>query len=506
MLQTQMQEAPHSASPFPQPERNPEALPILLVIDDERALNHTLALHFAKEYQVHSAVSGVQGLAAAEQLRPACVLLDMRLPDMSGLEVLQHLQHLSPPPLVIIMTAYSEIRSAVQAIKLGAIDYVSKPFDVNSLRQNLSELLQASGLVASQTSGGCEGFDLGEKRIIGASPQIRAVWALVERFAPTNLSLLLQGETGTGKELFARAIHTLSKRSATPFVPVDCAAVPDSLWESEFFGYEKGAFTGANQAKTGLFMQAHKGTLFLDEVGNLPLSLQAKLLRVLQEREVRPLGAKHPVRTDVRVVAASNANLCQQISEGTFRADLYYRLNQTTLYLPPLRDRQEDIPLVVRHFVELHSQEKGKQVTIAPQAMDLLTQYAWPGNCREVENVVRAALFLADEHLLPHHLPAYLSDTTLEFRPHVRQASAVVSLPPSPSPSSMDIQVSLQVNARNGIDLKQVGASIATQVEGEMVHKILALGLTQAEVAAFFKIDPKTLRAKLRAGQAHASE
>lgn len=485
----------------------PEPKPLLLIIDDEEQLNRTLTLHLEREYLVHSAISGPEGLAAAEKLKPTGVLLDLHMPGMSGMEVLEKLQRLTPAPLVVIMTAYGEVRSAVQAIKLGAADYITKPFNVERLGQNLRELLRLRKQSFPQEKAS---FVLGEKRIIGEGTQMQEVWVAVEKFAPTTISILLQGESGTGKELFARAIHVLGKRAQGPFVPVDCAAVPDSLWESEFFGYERGAFTGADQAKPGLFTLAHGGTLFLDEIGNLPLPLQTKLLRVLQEGEVRPLGSKRSIHPDVRVVAASNADLTQMVSQGTFRADLYYRLSAVTILLPPLRQR-EDIPLLTHHFMELYGKKYGKEVHIAAETVNLLARYSWPGNCRELENVIHSALLLAQDCILPAHLPP-----TLRGEPKDREAAEggaakqkgegkpvgpPAHLGASIRPPKIDLQIAFQVDVQNGIDLKQVGTTVARKVEREIVKRVRSLTSSQTELAALLKVDPKTLRAKLKAGE-----
>lgn len=507
MFTVSMDREPHSISSSLQyDERKPEPKPPLLIIDDEEQLNRTLTLHLEREYLVRSATSGPEGLAAAEKLKPTGVLLDLHLPGMGGMEVLEKLQRLTPSPVVVIMTAYGEVRSAVQAIKLGAADYITKPFNVEKLGQSLRELLCLRRQRFPQEKAG---FVLGERRIIGEGPRMQEVWAAVEKFAPTTIPILLQGESGTGKELFARAIHVLGKRAQGPFVPVDCAAVPDSLWESEFFGYERGAFTGANQAKPGLFTLAHGGTLFLDEIGNLPLPLQAKLLRALQEGEVRPLGSRRLIHPDVRVVAAANADLTQMVSQRTFRADLYYRLSAVTILLPPLR-RRGDIPLLIHHFMELYGKQYGKEVNIAAETMNLLTHYSWPGNCRELENAIHSALLLAQDCILPAHLPPTLrepQDREAAERGAAEQKGAgepggpPAHLGASIRPPKIDLQIAFQVDLQNGIDLKQVGAAVARKIEGEIVQKVRSLALSQAEMAAFLKVDPKTLRAKLKTGE-----
>ncbi len=506
MFTVSMDREPHSISSSLQyDERKPGPKPPLLIIDDEEQLNRTLTLHLEREYLVRSATSGPEGLAAAENLNPTGVLLDLHMPGMGGMEVLEKLQRLTPSPWVVIMTAYGEVRSAVQAIKLGAADYITKPFNVEKLGQSLRELLCLRRQRFPQEKGS---FVLGEKRIVGESPQMREVWAAVEKFAPTTIPILLQGESGTGKELFARAIHVLGKRAQGPFVPVDCAAVPDSLWESEFFGYERGAFTGANQAKPGLFTLAHGGTLFLDEIGNLPLPLQAKLLRALQEGEVRPLGSKRSIHPDVRVVAASNADLTQMVSQRTFRADLYYRLSAVTILLPPLR-RRGDIPLLIHHFMEQYGKQYGKEVNIAAETMNLLARYSWPGNCRELENVIHSALLLAQDCILPAHLPPTLREPkdreaaergAAEQKGEGEPGGPPAHLGASILPHKIDLQIAFQVNLQNGIDLKQVGTTVARKVEREIVKRVRSLTSSQTEMAALLKVDPKTLRAKLKAG------
>jgi len=500
MFTVSMDREPRSISSSLQyDEGKPEPKPLLLIIDDEEQMSRILTLHLEREYLVRSATSGPEGLAAAEKLKPAGVLLDLHLPGMSGMDVLEKLQRLTPSPLVVIMTAYGEVRSAVQAIKAGAADYITKPFNVEKLGQSLRELLCSRRQRFPQEKAS---FVLGEKRIIGECPRMQEVWTAVEKFAPTAIPILLQGESGTGKELFARAIHALSKRAQGPFVPVDCAAIPDSLWESEFFGYEKGAFTGASQAKPGLFTLANGGTLFLDEIGNLPLSLQAKLLRVLQEGEVRPLGSRRPLHPDVRVVAASNADLTQMVSQGTFRADLYYRLSAVTILLPSLR-RRGDLPPLIHHFMERYGKQYGKEVNIAAETMNLLTHYSWPGNCRELENVIHSAFLLAQDCILPSHLPPTLGEP--RGRVEQKGEGGPMGSPLHPGafilPHKIDLQIAFQVDVQNGIDLKQMGTTVAGKVEREIVKRVRSLASSQTEMAAFLKIDPKTLRARLKAGE-----
>lgn len=485
---------PRSPFSFPPPDNRPQSKPRLLIIDDEEPLIRGLTLHFEEEYDVCAATSGSRGLTIAEAALPDCVLLDLGLPDMNGLGVLKGLQRLTPAPLVIIITGNRDISSAVQAVKHGAVDYVTKPLDIEKLRHDLHTLLWSKPQALLRD---CSGLVVGERRIIGQGPQMQKVWDAVEKFAPTDIPIVLYGESGTGKELVARAIHALSKRAQGPFVPVDCAAVPESLWESEFFGYEKGAFTGAAHAKPGLFTLAHGGTLFLDEIGNLPLALQAKLLRALQEREVRPLGAKKPVACDVRVVAAANADLAQMAAHGTFRADLYYRLSAVTVSLPPLR-RREDLPLLIRYFLDLYGRHYGKRVGISQEALALLTRYQWPGNCRELENVLRSSLLLAEREILPVHLPVHVQRNGEEGSPSRTATADDHGDSRAASQSQINVHIAVHINLEHGTDLKKIGTQVAQKVERAIIKKAQSFGMSQAEMASLFHIDPKTLRARLK--------
>ena len=381
----------------------------VLVVDDEESVRWALtkALEGAG-YRVDLAADGPSGSAAAENSDVDLVLLDVRLPGRDGLAVLGDLRTRRPELPVIMMTAYGTLQVAVEAMKQGAYDYIGKPFDVDEVLLVVGKALEAQALareVSQLRRLTEERFDLGG--IVGGSPAMQQIFKAVGKVAGTDLTVLLRGESGTGKELIARAVHENSRRQGRPFVPVNCAAIPRELLESELFGHEKGAFTGAVAARRGRFEQADGGTLFLDEVGDMDLGLQTKLLRVLQERRIERLGGEGSIPVDVRIVAATNHDLDGAVALHAFREDLFYRLNVVTIHLPPLRDRREDIPALVTHFLAAfaHEQQAAPKV-FAPEALGLMARYRWPGNVRELENVVkRAAALTPTALILPDHLP-----------------------------------------------------------------------------------------------------
>ena len=381
----------------------------ILVVDDEEGVRWALrkALEQA-DFRVDLAVDGPAGLLAAGDPDVDLVLLDVRLPGQDGLDVLREICKRRPDLPVVMMTAYGTLQVAVEAMKLGAYDYIGKPFDIDEVLLVVEKALQAHALaqeVARLRQDTEERFDPG--RIVGASPAMQQIFKAVAKVAATDLTVLLRGESGTGKELIARAVHENSRRSARPFIPVNCAAIPRELMESELFGHEKWAFTGAVSARRGRFEQAAGGSVFLDEVGDMDLSLQTKLLRVLQERRIERLGGEGSIPVDVRIVAATNQDLEAAVDRRAFREDLFYRLNVVSIHLPPLRDRREDIPALVMHFLGEHARaQEASHKTLSPEAMELMLAYAWPGNIRELENVVgRACALASTSMILSDHLP-----------------------------------------------------------------------------------------------------
>ena len=388
----------------------------ILVVDDEESVRW--ALRKAMEgagYRVDLAADGPAGLAAARDPGVELVLLDVRLPGQDGLELLREIRKRRPDLPVIMMTAYGTLQVAVEAMRLGAYDYIGKPFDTDEVLLVVQKALEAQALALEvarlrQTVEGS--VDLGG--IVGGSPAMQQIFKAVGKVAGTDLTVLLRGESGTGKELVARAIHENSRRKGRPFVPVNCAAIPRELLESELFGHEKGAFTGALATRRGRFEQAEGGTIFLDEVGDMDLSLQTKLLRVLQERHVERLGGEGSIPVDVRIIAATNQDLEAAAASRSFREDLFYRLNVVAIHLPPLRDRREDIPALVGQFLTAFAQEqRTTPKVVSPEAMALLLVYGWPGNVRELENVVKRASALTTTTLiLPDHLPDAIRHAT----------------------------------------------------------------------------------------------
>ncbi|OGB92388.1 MAG: hypothetical protein A2Z31_01940 [candidate division NC10 bacterium RBG_16_65_8] len=385
---------------------------LILVVDNEQPVRLTLAMIL--KGAGHQVLEASGGRAAIETLRDgpvSLVITDLKMPDVSGLDVLRESKTLHPQAEVILLTGHGTIESAVEAMRLGAFDYVTKPFEASELLHRVQNALDRNALVSEIR---LLRQQIREQRgigsLVGKSPQMQRVGDMISRVAATDTTILIQGESGTGKELVARAIHDASPRVDRPFVAVNCGAVPETLLESELFGHVRGAFTGAISTKKGLFEEADNGTLFLDEIGDTALSTQIKLLRVLQEREIRRGGSNTSIKINVRVVAATHRNLEDMVREGRFREDLFYRLNVVTIPVPPLRERRDDIPLLANHFLELTARRMGKTApTLSQDALAVLVDYAWPGNVRELGNSIEHAVLLAPkDHILPGDLPPSL--------------------------------------------------------------------------------------------------
>jgi nitrogen regulation protein NR(I) len=389
--------------------------PQVVVVDDEERMRTLVSKVLGKQgYAVRAAADGPSALRLLEEEPADLVLTDVKMPGMDGLELLRAVRETLPEAAVILMTAFGSIDAAVQAMRQGAYDYISKPFKIEELQVICERALEQRRLkhevqVLRQEIGGRYQFG----NLTGKSPAMQEVFRLIEQVAPSKSTVMISGKSGTGKELVAKAIHYNSPRRDKRFVPVNCAAIPAELLESELFGHEKGAFTGAIQTKIGKFELANGGTLFLDEVGTMRLDLQAKILRALQEREFTRVGGTRTIQVDVRVIAATNQDLRQMVSEGLFREDLYYRLNVVPITVPPLRDRPEDVPLLANHFLKRFAEETGSGVTaISPAAMQILMGYAWPGNVRELENAIERAVTLARHPtILPEDLPQHFTAT-----------------------------------------------------------------------------------------------
>ena len=381
----------------------------ILVVDDEPSMREMLAIMLFKEgFEVLVAESRAAAAKVFAQGTVDMVITDVKLPDGDGIEILRHVKSASPQTVVIVMTAFGSTETAVAALKLGAHDYLVKPFDVEELKIVVRGALESQHLKEENVRLRAElDAQHGIERIVATSPPMAAVVAMVRSVAPTSSTVLITGESGTGKELVAQAIHSLSPRRDAPFVSINCGALPETLLESEMFGHMRGAFTDAHQNKKGLFEVAHRGTLFLDEVGEMPPSMQVKLLRALQEKTIRRVGGTEEIEVDVRVIAATNRRLEDLVQEKRLREDLYYRLNVIPIRLPPLRERREDIPILARHFLESFGREADRRVKmISDEAMKRLVRHSWPGNVRELENVIERAVALeTTDTVMPDRLP-----------------------------------------------------------------------------------------------------
>jgi len=384
----------------------------LLVIDDEANMRHMLSTVLKKaDYVVDTASNGSEGLQLIEQATYDFILCDIKMPKMTGMEFLKASRDKIGTGTVIMMSAYGSIDTAIEAMKLGAYDYISKPFKTDEVYLTLKkaeerESLKKENRILKERIQKFEG-NYKFHNMVTRSKAMQSLFQMADKAAQYKTTVLILGDSGTGKELIARGIHCSSDRAKKPLVPVNCGGIPENLLESELFGHKKGAFTGADRNKKGLFQEAEGGTIFLDEIGELPLSLQVKLLRVLQENEIRSVGDSKSMKIDVRVVAATARNLEEEVGKGTFRQDLYYRLNVMTIKLPPLRERTEDIPLLCKRFIDEFNQTLDMNISgLAPEAMSLLLEYSWPGNVRELENSIERAMVIADDSmLLPEHFP-----------------------------------------------------------------------------------------------------
>ncbi len=392
----------------------------VLIVDDEAVVRRGIgrALH-NREIISKAAANGEEALALLKNHDFDLVLLDIKMEGMDGIEVLKHIRNQYPDMRVIIITGYPTIETAVRCTKLGALDYLIKPFSLDDLDATLEKADAERGddKTASIGPGGLR-LDSEKHLMVGDSPPMRRIFEKIKRVAPTESTVLITGESGTGKELVARAIHANSNRKEQEFVAVDCSSLVESLLESELFGHVKGSFTGAHQTKYGLFELANHGTFFFDEIANLSLNIQAKLLRVIQEREFMKVGDQEKIKLNIRIISASNTELSASIRNDTFRGDLYYRLSVVPIHLPPLRERREDIPLLIQHFLDKLSRKMKKDIPeVTPEAMDILTEYAWPGNVRELEHALERILILEDTEVIrPGNLPSYITQRQGELQ------------------------------------------------------------------------------------------
>jgi two-component system nitrogen regulation response regulator GlnG len=467
-------------------------MPKALIVDDEPNVLYSLRAGLeAADWEVAAARTARKGIDAVAAERPDVVLLDVRLPDLSGLEAFDRIRGIDPRLPVVVMTAYASTDTAIEAMKRGAFEYLLKPVDLHQLLDVLeraAELRRMQAVPAVIGGSGAEEPAEGEDRIVGVSPAMQEVYKAIGRLAPQDVTVLILGESGTGKELVARALYQHSKRADRPFLAINCAAIPDTLLESELFGHEKGAFTGADRQRIGKFEQAHGGTLFLDEVGDMTPATQAKVLRLLQERRFERVGGRDTIAADVRVIAATNQDLDQHVAAGKFRQDLFYRLNGFTLTLPPLRDRKEDVPLLAAYFVRQANRLLGKDVrAVAPEAVALLQAAPWPGNVRELQGVIRSAVLQAPGDVL----------TAEALPPRLRGAQPVE---PSAATAGGGLDVAELVN-----ELLRSGATDVYHRVIEAVDRVVLEAVlnhvkgNQVRASVLLGISRTTLRARLTA-------
>ena len=452
----------------------------VLVVDDEPGFRAMLA-EIAADMGclVDVAADGLEALAKADGSGYDLAILDLSLPKLSGVDVLAEIKRRSPDTAVIMVTGYATAESAVEAMKLGAYDYIAKPFNVDEVRMIAERALERGRLIDENRFLREElrqrfGFD----NVIGANPQVQRAYVVAAQVAQTNATVLLLGETGTGKEFLARFIHYHSKRFQAPFVKVNCAALPETLLESELFGHEKGAFTGAVGRRIGRFEMANGGAIFLDEIGDISPAVQLRLLRVLQEKQFERVGGSETIQVDTRIIAATNRDLVDAIEQKSFREDLFYRLNVITISLPPLRERREDVPVFVEHFIARHSAEMGKKVkSISTDAMEMLTGYDWPGNIRELSNCIERAVILTRGDVITPH--------DLSFFSHARDAGAAAVVP--------------HPAAERGQSAADAELLPLSEIERRHIERVLkAVDWHQTKAAAILGIDRKTLRSKTR--------
>jgi DNA-binding NtrC family response regulator len=447
-------------------------MPSILVIEDKDSMREMLSKTLEAEgYEVETVRDGESGLEKAREKKYDVVLSDLKLPKIDGIEVLSSLKEMDSDVAVILMTAYGTIEKAVEAMKGGAFDFLAKPFDTDHLSVLIKRALENRRLMAENILLREElGHNLGYAEIIGKCEKMQEVSRLIQKVAPSDTTVLLLGESGTGKELFARAIHSLSTRKQAPYVAINCAAIPRELLENELFGSERGAYTGSVARKMGKFEIAQGGTIFLDEVGDLDIALQAKLLRVLQDNTFERLGGTKTLSVDVRLIAASNADLKKSIEKNQFREDLYYRLSVFPINIPPLRERREDIPQLAEHFVNKYCAEMKKtKKSISQEALALLDKYHWPGNVRELENTIERAIILCEgKKILPEHLAIRI-----------------------PTPN--------EIRLREGAGLKEVGQYAQAEAERALIIRILnQVRGNKRKAAQALKIDYTTLFEKIK--------
>lgn len=453
------------------------AAPRVLVVDDERSMREFLAIMLTREgYDVVAADGSVQALASLRQ-RPCDLLIsDIRMPDGDGIGILREAKQLQPDLPGILMTGFASTETAIEALRTGAIDYISKPFDIDEMKRVVAQALERTHVAdtAVDLGRGTPSSGRAADSMIGQSPALQRVCALIEAIAGTSSTVLITGESGTGKEVAARAIHRLSARASKPFVAINCGALTETLLESELFGHVKGAFTGALTAKRGLIEEAESGTVFLDEVGEMSPLMQVKLLRVLQERRFRRVGGTEEIAADIRVIAATNRDLGRMVAEGTFREDLYYRVNVIPVVLPSLRARPEDIPLLAQHFLSRAARDMRRPVVgLAPDAIDVMIRYRWPGNIRELENAMERAVALETS---PQVQASSLPEQMLQAAPIAVGHVAGVTAPAPPAGPALAQGFHLEQHVRD-VEREYIAEALR-RADGVKVRAAELLGMS----------------------------
>jgi len=448
----------------------------ILVVDDEESIREFLEIMLKKEgYEVTTAEDGARAKDILSKKSFDMIISDLQMPNMTGIELLKHVKESYPETVFMLITAFGTTETAVEAMKMGAYDYVTKPFKIDEVRMNVANALRAQNLEVEVRSLKKELVrEYSFQNMVGNSQAMHSIFDLIKRVSQAPTNILVTGESGTGKEVIAKAIHYNGPLKDRPFVTINCGAIPENLMESEMFGHKKGSFTGAITDKAGLFEVANGGTLFLDEVGELPLSIQVKLLRAIQERIIRRVGATDDMKVDVRIIAATNRNLEDMVAKGTFRQDLFYRLNVINIKSPALRDRAEDIPLLAQHFLKKYNDRLGKNISsISTEAMDILKKYNYPGNVRELENMIERTVALeAGSTILPESLPPMVNTPT------GRKMA-----------SSQEIEI-----GDDGLDLDKVIGQIEKEILVKAIH---AAGGIKKKAAKLLKISFRSMRYRI---------
>ena len=459
----------------------------ILIVDDDKSIRYSLKRMLEENFSVLTAQNGDEALARVKESTPDLVIMDIKMPGRSGIEVLKEIKLVDPKSLVILMTAYGTTETAIEAMKYGAFDYILKPFPIPQMKELVQKAITLRKLMKEGVSYASEpDQQKEEEQIIGSSPKMQEIYKVIGQVAPSDVTVLLRGESGTGKELMARAIYQHSLRSNQLFLPINCAAIPDTLLESELFGHEKGAFTGAISRRIGKLEQCQGGTIFLDEIGDMSLSTQAKLLRILQEKSFERLGGRETIRVDIRFIVATNKDLEEAISKGEFREDLYYRLNVVSIKIPPLRERRGDIPALVSYFLRKFNRELKKRVVgITPGAMEKISFYGWPGNVRQLENVLKRAMLLCQGELI--------LDDQLLLEVEERRESGEVR-----DRRTFENLVDSLFEELTGDPLAQEGLDMVSAIEkGLIIRALQKTNGNQVQAASLLGINRSTLRGRM---------